>query len=88
MALSPPTGIKLGIPPGRPSNPGAARSVLAGKGALRRAEIRCALASSAPLRLSIFATGGSGGNPSGAASVQRTRGLSAAKLENAFTQNI
>jgi len=53
--------------------------VLAGKGSLRRAKIRRALASSAPPRPSLFATGGSGGNISRAASVQGTGGLAAAK---------
>jgi hypothetical protein len=40
----------------------SARTVLAGKGSLRRAKNRRALAGCAPFRRSIIATGGSGGN--------------------------
>src|SRR3954447_10610490 len=46
----------------RPSMIASARTVLAGKGSLRRAKNRRALAGCAPFRRSIIATGGSGGN--------------------------
>jgi len=51
------------VPVGPPIDvlPGA-RTVLAGKGSLRRAPLRRALARSAPFRPDSFAMGGSGGN--------------------------
>jgi len=47
----------------------SARTVLAGKGSLRRAKNRRALAGCAPFWRSVIATGGSGGNTIGAISV-------------------
>lgn len=46
----------------RPSNFGDARTVLAGKGALRRAKTGRALAACAPFWPAAITTGGSGGN--------------------------
>jgi len=46
-----------------------ARTVLAGKGTLRRAQNRRALAGCAPFWRSVIATGGSGGNTISAISV-------------------
>jgi len=48
---------------------GSARTVLAGKGSLRRAKSRRALAGCAPFCRPIIATGGSGGNTISAISV-------------------
>jgi hypothetical protein len=62
-ALSPPAGITvIALPLRRPSRFRHARTVLAGKGSLRRAKTRRALAGCAPFRPETDTTGGSGGN--------------------------
>ena len=63
MLWDPPPGIQpSGSPCAARRRALSSRTVLGGKGSLRRGKLRRALASSAPFREQLIATGGSAGN--------------------------